>query len=73
MTAGEQNLQSRIETLDALFSMFKDKLKVLDPVDAVFFSSPLSDILLRAIHQLTSYEQEKDIDKLLDNALKNQE
>ena len=77
MTEHQQLLQSRIETLQSLFNIVKAKLLNLDPLDALDYTQPLSDELLRTAHGLTIMEKQKEniqqVDNILDNVLKNQE
>lgn len=60
MTPEQQNLQSRIETLDALYNIIKVKLSFLDPLYAIDFSQPLADELLRTAHILAVKEKKKN-------------
>ena len=77
MTEHQQLLQSRIETLQSLFNIIKAKLINLDPLDALDYTQPLSDELLRTAHDLVIKEKQKEnmqqVDNILDNALKNKE
>lgn len=62
-------VESRIETIRALMIRFENGLRILGGEDALVFSTPLVDLLLRAVGQLNEYEARKRVDELLNNVL----
>lgn len=66
----DKNLESRVETLTVLFNRFIEKSKKLGGYNAMRFTSPMCDMLLMAVHQLETYEENKKIDDLLNNVLR---
>jgi thioredoxin-like negative regulator of GroEL len=60
---------SRKETLAAIYKKLLTEANKLQPYDAVFYTNPLSDILLSALTQLENYNRSKDANELINNVL----
>lgn len=66
----KENFESRIETLTVLFNRLIEKTRRLDGYSAIVSTTPLCDILLMAVTELESYEENKRIDDLINPTLK---
>lgn len=65
----EDELKSRMELMDRLFAKFKEGLILLGGWDAVSYSGPMCEVLIRAVQELGTFERDKDIDKLIDKII----
>jgi len=63
------NWESRKETMNALYKRFMDRVETLDPYTAVWFTSPMCDVLLNAVSQVENYNLQKDGDDIINKAL----
>lgn len=69
MPNADEELKSRLELLDRLFDAFKQGVVKLGGWDGYSYAGPLCDILIRAVHELRTHEENVEIDKIIDNAL----
>lgn len=59
--------ESRKETLDAIYKRLISNCDKLNAEDAVFYTTPLCDIMLKALGELENFHRENEVNELLNS------